>query len=252
MELSLPLLKLLTALLTPLGLALLLMLLGLALRQRALVLLAVIWLWVWSTPKAAMWLGGTLEYQHPIQPIAALPVADAIVILGGAVDSPVYPWFPEPNLGPAADRIVFGAKLWHAGKAPFVFFSGGSGDAQEPEASVAQALLTLMGVPANAIVQEDRSRTTRANAALSAPLLQARGVRRALLVTSAWHLPRSLADFKAAAPAIEWIPAGCDQHSFSELGYAGSRWMPNTDALNFSRMMFKEWMGIAWVRLGGR
>lgn len=246
------LLKLCTALLTPLGLALLAMLLGLALRRRGLVLLAVIWLWVWSTPKAALWLGSTLEYQHPIQPLAALPVVDALVVLGGATDAPVPPWFPEPNLGAAADRIVFAAKLWHAGKAPHVLYSGGSGPYSEPESSTGQKLMGLMGVPASAIEQEARSSTTRENAAFSAPLLRARGVRRALLVTSAWHLPRALVDFRAAAPEIEWIAAGCDQHAFSEQGYPGNRWMPNTDALDFSRMMFKEWLGIAWQKAGGR
>jgi len=28
--------------------------------------------------------------------------------------------------------------------------------------------------------------------------------------------------------------------------------MPNTNALDFSRMMFKEWLGIAWSRVGGQ
>ena len=251
MEVGVQLLKALTVLLTPLGLALTLILIGLAFSRRSLVLLAAIWLWVWSTPMAAEWLGGTLEYQHVIQPIAALPSADAIVILGGAVDAPVPPWFPEPNLGAAADRIVFGAKLWHAGKAPLVFFTGGTPPPQPSEAAVAAGLLGLMGVPPHAIAQEGESRTTRANAALSAPLLRARGVKRALLVTSVWHMPRALQNFQAEAPDIEWIPAGCDPHTFSDVGLVGSRLLPNTEALDFSRKMFKEWLGIAWAGMGG-
>jgi uncharacterized SAM-binding protein YcdF (DUF218 family) len=252
MEASAQLLKLCTAWLTPLGLAMLLALLGLALRRRRLVLLAVIWLWVWSTPKAAVWLGGTLEYQHPIQAIGALPPADAIVILGGTLDPPVLPWFPEPNLGPASDRILLGAKLWLAGKAPLVIFSGGSPSSQTPEALVAKDLLMMLGLPSEVIVTESASRTTRENAALLAPVLRAHRAQRVLLVTSAWHMPRSLINLRAAAPDIEWVPAGCDQHTFAELDYPASRWMPNTNALDFSRMMFKEWLGIAWSRVGGQ
>ena len=251
MDASVQLLKLITALLTPLGLALLLALLGLALKRRALVLVALLWLWTWSTPYAATWLSDTLEYQHPIQPIAALPNADAIVVLGGALEPPVLPWFPEPNLGPASDRILFAAKLWHAGKAPLIVYTGGSPAHQQAEALVAAEILAMLGVPMSAIVSEPASRTTRENALFTVPLLRARQVQHALLVTSAWHMPRSLSNFHAVAPEIEWTPAGCDPHTFSDLGYPGSGWIPNTGALDFSRAMFKEWLGIAWAGIGG-
>ena len=247
------LLKLLTALLTPLGLALGLALLGLALQRRSLVLVlaAVLWLWIWSMPKAADWLGDTLESQHPILPIAALPAADAILVLGGGSSAPVPPWMPEANLSAAADRYVFAAKLWHAHKAPLVFFSGGSGDDLKPEAETAQELFLLMGIPADAILSEGRSRTTRQNASFSVPLLRARGVQRVLVVSSVWHLPRVLLNLRAIAPEIDWIAAGCDPHEVAEATYPGSRWLPDTAALHSSRIMFKEWLGIAWTKIGG-
>lgn len=245
------LLKLLTALLTPLGLALLLALLGLALKRRSLVLVALLWLWLWSTPKAAIWLGTTLEYQHPTLPIAALPAADAILVLGGGSGAPVPPWLPEPNLSSAADRYVFAAKLWHARKAPVLLFSGGSGKDLKPEADTAQELFLLMGVPADAVLREGKSRTTRENASFSVPLLRARGAQRVLVVSSAWHLPRALLNLHAIGPEIEWIAASCDPHEFAETTFPGSRWLPNTEALNYSRMLFKEWLGIAWAKAGG-
>lgn len=245
------LLKLLTALITPLGLALLLALLGLLLKRRTVVLAAVLWLWLWSMPNAAIWLGDTLEHQHPIQPIAALPPADAILVLGGASGAPVPPWLPEPNLTAAADRYVFAAKLWHAHKAPLLLFSGGSGNGFKPEADTALELFMLMGVPANAVLREGKSRTTRDNVNFSVPLLRARGAQRVLVVSSAWHLPRALLNLRSTAPEIKWIAASCDPHEFAETHYPGSRWLPNTEALNYSRLMFKEWLGIAWAEAGG-
>jgi len=245
------LLKILTALLTPLGLALVLAMLGLALKQRGLVVIALLWLWLWSTPWAAIRLGNTLEQQHPILSPAQLPTADVILVLGGASAAPVPPWLPEPNLLAAADRYLFAAKLWQAGKAPALLFSGGSGKGLKPEADTALDLFTQLGVPAAAVLREGNSRTTRENVRFSLPLLRARKAQRVLVVSSAWHLPRALLNLRNAAPEIEWIAASCDPNEFAEDSFAGSRWLPNTEALNYSRMMFKEWLGIAWARVGG-
>lgn len=245
------LLKGLTALLSPLGIALILGLFGLAIRRRWIVLIALVWLWTWSTPHVALWLGGTLEYRHPIRPIAELPAADVLLVLGGASSAPVLPWFPEANLTAAGDRYVFAAKLWHAGKAPRLLFSGGSSPGMKPEAVTARELLELMGVPAAAITLEPDSRTTRENARFSVPLLHAAGARRVLVVTSSWHMPRALMNLEAAALDIEWLAAACDQHDFEGTGLPGGWWWPNTEALDFSRVLFKEWLGIAWARAGG-
>ena len=160
------------------------------------------------------------------------------------------PWFSEPNLGAAADRYVFAAKLWHAGKAPWLLFSGGSAGSA-PEALFAVDLLGLMGVPASAIVPERLSRTTRDNATFSVPLLRERGARRVLVVTSARHMPRSMMNLAAVGPEITWIAAACDPHDFEGTDLPLGWWLPNSEALDFSRKMFKEWLGIAWARAGG-
>lgn len=246
------LLKGITALLSPLGLTFVIALLGLALRRRVMVLFALGWLWLFSAPQVALWLGNTLEYRTPIRPVAALPSADLILVLGGASSAPVLPWFPEANLRAAADRYVFAAKLWHAGKAPRLLFSGGSGTGMQPEAVTARELWQLMGLPDSAITLEPNSRTTRENAAFSVPLIESLGSHRVLVVTSAWHMPRALLNLHAAGPDIEWLAAPCDQHDFEGTNLPGGWWWPNTEALDFSRAIFKEWLGIAWAKLGGR
>jgi lysophospholipase L1-like esterase len=57
-------------------------------------------------------------------------------------------------------------------------------------------LATRIGIPATAIIVESASTTTRENAELSAPLLQARRFRRLLLVTDRLHMPRAEGVFR--------------------------------------------------------
>ena len=83
------------ALISPLGTALALGLLALALalwRWRRLswllAAIALLWLWVWSTPAASLWLRAGLESRYPPLALQAVPSAQAIVVLGGALSLP--------------------------------------------------------------------------------------------------------------------------------------------------------------------
>ena len=104
--------KLLSPLLTPLGLALALIGLGwllLAFGRRRTGLLAVavacIGLYAVSTDFVAQRLSGLLERQYPPVPVASLPRADAIILLGGMTD-PALPPRQAPDLNEHADRAV--------------------------------------------------------------------------------------------------------------------------------------------------
>ena len=193
--------KLVTCLLSPLGssLCLLILALFLAWRRRSRLAtacgaLAVVWLWAWSVPVLSLWLRGTLENQFAQRPLSRVPQAQALVLLGGGV-SPPSGKATDINLGAAADRVWYAARLFHAGKAPLLLLSGGS-DPQRHAFSEARAMAVFLqdlGVPAPALVLEEDSRNTLENAAFSAKLLNERGIRHVLLVTSALHMPRALA-----------------------------------------------------------
>lgn len=256
MDWTLPL-KWVTVFATPLGSALLLALLGLLLNRRWIIAIAVAWLWLWSTPWSAYRLGATLEAQTPLLTAAQAPVADAIVLLGGALGPSVPNWRSQTNLSSAGDRLVLAAQLYAAGKAPVILYSGGSFSAQPPvEAEDGSRLLQQWGVPAAALRLETRSRTTRENAEFSLPMLREMGARRVLLLSSGWHLPRALVNFRAEAArqglAIEFIPAACDPIEIGEATLPGMRWLPNTNALDVNRGLFKEYLGLLYARvLGG-
>ncbi len=80
----------------------------------------------------------------------------------------------------------------------------GSGDADFIRQQLVRA-----GVPRDAIALEDRSRTTKENAEFTTRMLQERGVRRAIIVTSWFHSRRALSSFRSFGPKIQFssLPA---------------------------------------------
>jgi uncharacterized SAM-binding protein YcdF (DUF218 family) len=213
-----------------------------------LLTIALGWLWLWSTPIFSDWLRAGLEQHYPSGPVESLPVVDAVVVLGGAMEAAAPPERPYPNLGAAADRVWHAARLYRAGKAPVILVSGGNlpwSDIDRPEAEVIAELLQELGVPASAILRESASRTTRDNRDFSLPLLRAHGIQRILLVTSALHMPRALALFQSSDLVV--IPAPADVEVVHRRDPAHPlRWLPDAQALADSSRAFKELLG-AWV-----
>ena len=217
-------------------------------RSGALLLtVAIGWLWLWATPAFSDWLRATVEQRYPPIPLEQVPTADAIVVLGGLVEAAAPPERLEPNLGAATDRLWHAAHLYRAGKAPRILVSGGNlpwSRVMQPESSVMAELLQQLGVPAAAILQETRSRTTRENRDFSLLILQANGIRRILLVTSALHIPRALALFRATA--LDVIPAPTDFEIHTPDNTHPLRWLPDAQALADGSRAFKEYLG-RWV-----
>jgi uncharacterized SAM-binding protein YcdF (DUF218 family) len=256
---SFALTKLLTKLVMPVSAVLALMALGLLLlafgrrRAAAAVLFAAFaGLWLASLPPLAERLVAALEAVHPASPLAELAPADAIVLLGGATRPPLPPReFPELN--EASDRPFHAARLYHAGKAPFILVSGG-GTPQRTEAGSLAFVLRALGVPESAIVREEVSRNTYENCVEAKRLLDARGAREALLVTSAIHMRRAIATCRTAglvvrpAPTDFWAAPGDSR---------GNTLVPDTEALMINHFVLRELLGFwvyerrGWIRRAG-
>jgi uncharacterized SAM-binding protein YcdF (DUF218 family) len=109
--------------------------------------------------------------------------ADCIFIPGMAVYGE-----RKPGLGLQA-RLERALELWQEKRAPLIVVSGGNkGDHNEAEVMV--EWLREHGVPQEAIIAETQARSTRENAIYSAPLMKQRGIKKALIVSQAMHLPR--------------------------------------------------------------
>jgi uncharacterized SAM-binding protein YcdF (DUF218 family) len=241
--------KLVIAAISPLGTALLAgciaILLALLHRKRLALcsaVFAVSWLWLWSMPLVSDAAIAHIEKRYQPIPLQDVPEASAIVILGGGVGGTRWPLeIGQPaDLGKSADRVWHGARLYHAGKAPMVILAGAQyfGDGMT-EAEAMELFLLDLGVPPAAIVLEQRSRTTQENARYTAQLLDNIGKNDILLVTSATHMARAVSHFEALGLAV--VPTATDYKS------AGlkSRYccLPDADALNDSRTVFKELLG---------
>ena len=209
---------------------------------------AVAWLWLWSTPIMYRWLGGSLESEWPVVKAEDAPTADAIVLLGGGMGSNtnVYPYAEMWN---GADRVWHAARLYKAGKAPLVVPTGRG----EQESTV--PLLRDLGVPESAIVVENKARNTEENARFVEKILEPRNTqntrKRVLLVTSAWHMRRSVLMYRKYAPSLEIIPAATDYeatvrtcHPLKFLDF-----LPSIDCLAGNSAAFKEVIGYLGYRL---
>lgn len=240
-----------TLMISPLGSALLLSILSLLFlwrrHDRAASILAIgalSWLWLWSTPAASLAIRSHIESRHPDVPIASLPSADAIVVLGGSVTPPESPG-QFVNLSSGADRVWHAARLYKAGKAPFIVLSGGSDPACSvmSEAQAMRIFLRDLGVPDQAMLLEQESRNTQQNAEYSARLLHARGLNRTLLVTSALHMERARREFEIQG--LEVIPAVTDREAGAPPPVPW-RYLPDAEALSSSAGALKEIVG-QWV-----
>ncbi|MGB7415181.1 MAG: YdcF family protein [Thermosynechococcaceae cyanobacterium] len=126
--------------------------------------LALFVLLVSSNTFVARGLVRPLEQQY--LPTLSIPDAEAIVILGGCTRSKRAPR-PWVEISEAGDRILYGAKLYQDGHAPWVILSGGRIDWASSGAAESVDMATLMqmiGVPSSAILQDSQSRNTRKNA----------------------------------------------------------------------------------------
>lgn len=112
--------------------------------------------------------------------------ADVIIVLGAGLP-------PDNQPGPAlVRRAAHAADLWAQGLAPAILCTGGlPGRATRTEADACAELLRGRGVPAAAIVQEGRSRSTEENALEARAVMQRHGWQTAVLVTDAFHLFRA-------------------------------------------------------------
>jgi len=201
---------------------------------------ALLWTVLWSVPAASDGLRNSLEERNAVVAEESLPRADAIVILGGASR---YWWLKQEDVDPwelGSSRVAAGARAWLSHRAPIVILTGGRGGRDASEAARMKMAIQRLGVPASALVLEERSRNTEDNAANTAKLAHPMGVRRILLVTSALHMPRALLLFEREGFQVTPVPVPEKRHRASW----SDRWLPSPRALWRSGRALKEYVAL--------
>ncbi len=266
--------KLIPPFIYPLGLGCFLVLLALFLRrkprlQRSALILALVLVWGGSTRFAAFSLARSLEWRYRTPPElanrvpGAAPVTTIMVLLGGGTEPQEY---PRPTVELDNSRVIYAAYLYKQGVSKYILLSGGTidflGGSGSPAAEM-QTLLELMGVPAEALWLEDTSRNTYENAVNSRQMIEARVLaageqkQRIVLVTSAMHMPRSVALYQHQG--FQVIPAPTD-YTVTQLSW-NQLWefnlttqifnlMPTASNLATTTNAIKEYLGILvyWLR----
>lgn len=133
-----------------------------------------------------------------------------IVVLGGAIDTEVSQERKTIALGDPGERLTKTAQLSALHPEARILLSGGLGDlmaqGERSEAAFARELLVEIGVPGERIELEERSRNTCENAVESRAIAAPRPGETWLLITSAFHMPRAVACFRAAGFAVTPYP----------------------------------------------
>ncbi|MBB5943843.1 uncharacterized SAM-binding protein YcdF (DUF218 family) [Xanthomonas arboricola] len=139
-------------------------------------LAALLGLWLLGVAIYIVWVGDRDQ---------AAP-ADAIIVLGAAAyDAKPSPVFEE--------RIRHGLDLYQRGYAPTLIFTGGFGNgARFAESQVARRYALRHDVPADAILIETVSRTTRQNLIEARRLMREHGLHRVIVVSDPLHMARAL------------------------------------------------------------
>ena len=260
--------KLLPLFVYPLGLGLLLQLAGLgtAARGRKRLGLGLSGaglglVWLFAMPVTSRQLIWGLEEQAAALTPAEIPTADAVVVLGGGLRPALAPR-RGVEVSEGGDRLLTGVRLLRQNKAPLLVASGGrvsftSGDPAPPEAYWARDLALELGLPADRILLNPGSRTTAEEARDIGALGRQRGWRRVLLVTSAFHMPRSLATFRQRS-GLTVIPVACDYQLPSRVNVGRTTpsrvfldLSPDAAALALSSLALKEHLGLLLYRLKG-
>jgi uncharacterized SAM-binding protein YcdF (DUF218 family) len=177
---------------------------------------------------------------------------DGIIVLGGSVDTDLSAAHHTPVVARAADRMLATAELARRYPNARIVFTGGnanliSSDAKEADYSA--PILENLGIAKDRLLMENNSRNTYENAVFTKQLVAPKPGERWLLVTSAFHMPRSVGLFRKAGFEVEPYPVDWrmggreDLFRFTNMG---------ADGLMRTDVAMREWIGLVAYRMMGR
>ena len=178
---------------------------------------------------------------------------DGIVVLGGPIDPDLSLAHDVPVIRTAPDRIVAAAVLARKYPNAKVVYSGGSSSLisnEAREADYAAAIFESLGVDKARLIMDRASRNTYENAQFSKQLAAPKAGERWLLVTSAFHMPRSVGLFRKVGFAVEPFPV--DWHVGRDNADIFAFTQFSTDGLVRTDIAVREWLGLISYRLAGR
>jgi uncharacterized SAM-binding protein YcdF (DUF218 family) len=175
---------------------------------------------------------------------------DGILVLGGAVDPALSLSYGETVFNSAVARVLAGialARRYPAAKIALIGGEGGFVPVGLPESRATLGLVVEEGIAPERVILEERSRSTYENAVYAKELVRPASGATWILITSAYHMPRSIASFDAVGWPV--IPYPVDYRIDPQTGLRAN--FSLVDGLGAATLAAKEWAGLLGYRLMG-
>jgi uncharacterized SAM-binding protein YcdF (DUF218 family) len=153
-----------------------------------------------------------------------------------------------------ADRVTHSIQLYKLGLIKKILISGGSGrllEQDEPEADKFKKVMIMAGVPESDIVIENKTRNTYESAGAVKNILDSLNYTSedCLLITSAFHMRRSLAVYRKAGLMLE--PFSTDFYAVPDKNFIPTFFLPSVSGFIIWEKLFKEWTGLLAYKIAG-
>jgi uncharacterized SAM-binding protein YcdF (DUF218 family) len=172
---------------------------------------------------------------------------DVIIMLGGGatLDTPNVHGLGHLS-GFAANRLLTCAQLYQVLHVPIIVSGGKVLETTGSEADIAKVILVGLGIPAEQIIIENQSLNTTENAKYSKELIARYGFTQPILVTSAFHMERSVLQFNKVNVPV--IPYPTDYQANMAVKFQPHQLWPSAGAMLDLSLALKEYLGILAVK----
>lgn len=173
---------------------------------------------------------------------------DVIILLGERVDSsaPGVYGVGSPSEMMLA-RIIAAANLQRKTNVPLIISHGQEEKTAVIKVAIIERYLVELGVPSDLIILEGESRNTFENASYSHKICIEKGFKHPIVVTSAYHLKRSVLSFEKVGMNVIPVPSNFLSWEKREFGWESV--LPGHEHLRHSSIAAKEFMGLIFYKL---
>ena len=192
-----------------------------------------------------------LEERFPAYIDDGTPVA-GVVVIGGTFDTEATNVHGQMALNETGERLIALGDLARRYPDATIVYSGGGSEFTPdttPEATLVEHTIGQLGIAPGRVVYERRSLNTFQNALYSKALAKPKQGERWLVVTSAFHMPRTMGVFRAVG--FDVVPYPVDYRTAGQrsllrpFGFVG-------EGLRRTDVAAKEWIGLFAYYLSGQ
>lgn len=177
------------------------------------------------------------------------PNGDVIIMLGqgATLDTPDINGMGELS-GNGANGLITTARLQRITGLPVILSGGQVFSNSGPEAEIAQRQLIELGIHPDKIFIDSASLNTAENAMNVKSIMESKGYKNPILITSAFHMPRAIMNFNKVHISVHPFPTNYLTNSHFVFSFFDLA--PNYQALSNTGVAFKEYLGILALKFG--